>query len=295
MAGRRLSSCHFLLLRTFLRKPSMIRFDLHNHTFYSHGANSVTDMYKAALAKGLSVYGFTEHSPRPERYTYPTEYRDRLNAHLSAYVREVAELKQEQGPCRVLFGMEIDWFEEDQDFVRRAATQFPFDYLLGSTHFLGTWGFDAGPEPWEAMDETERFSAYTAYFATWKKMLATGLFNIASHPDLIKIFTRDSFHMWMVREESQRLVKEALEVLKAQDMAMEISSAGLRKPCREIYPCPMIMRLAREVGVRISFASDAHTDGDVAYAFPVLASYARAFGFEKASYFADRCWHSEEF
>ena len=166
MAGRRLSSCHFLLLRTFLRKPSMIRFDLHNHTFYSHGANSVTDMYKAALAKGLSVYGFTEHSPRPERYTYPTEYRDRLNAHLSDYVREVAELKQEQGPCRVLFGMEIDWFEEDQDFVRRAATQFPFDYLLGSTHFLGTWGFDAGPEPWEAMDGTERFSAYTAYFAT---------------------------------------------------------------------------------------------------------------------------------
>ncbi len=273
----------------------MIRFDLHNHTWYSHGASSVEDMYKAAVAKNLAVFGFTEHSPRPEKYNYPSEYRDRLNAHLADYVREVTELQQAGGPCRVLFGMEIDWFEEDEAFVRNAASQFPFDYLLGSTHFLGTWGFDGGPEPWEAMDEAARFAAYTAYFTTWKKMLATGLFNIASHPDLIKIFTRDTFHLWMVKEESQRLVKDALEVLRAQNMAMEISSAGLRKPCREIYPCPMIMRLASEVGVTISFASDAHTDGDVAFGFPVLASYAKAFGFEKCGYYADKRWHLEDF
>ncbi|MDO5535978.1 MAG: histidinol-phosphatase [Desulfovibrionaceae bacterium] len=273
----------------------MITADLHNHTHYSHARDSVADMYASAVSRGLDVFGFSEHSPRPEAYTYPSEYRDRLNAHLADYVREVTDLQKAGGPCRVLFGMEIDWFEDDEAFVRGACSQFPFDYLIGSTHFLGTWGYDAGPGPWQAMSEGERFDCYSAYFRTWRRMLDTGLFNIAAHPDLIKIFTVSSFHSWLVREDSQRLVKDALEVLKCRGMAMEVSSAGLRKPCREIYPCPLIMRLAAETGVRISFASDAHTTDDVAFGFPVLASYARAFGFTESVYFADGTCHSRAF
>lgn len=273
----------------------MILTDLHNHTYYSHARDTAADMYAAACDKGLEVFGFSEHSPRPEAYNYPSEYRDRLNAHLLDYVREVTDLKKTSGTCRVLFGMEIDWFEDDEAFVRKACAQFPFDYLIGSTHFLGQWGYDGGPEPWQSKSEAERFDLYTAYFKTWRKMLDTGLFNIAAHPDLIKIFTVSSFHSWIVKEESQRLIRDALEVLKARDMAMEISSAGLRKPCREIYPCAMFMRIAAEVGVRISFASDAHTTSDVAFGFPVLASYAKAFGFTECGYYADKIWHSRAF
>ena len=67
--------------------------------------------------------------------------------------------------------------------------------------------------------------------------------------------------------------------LKAKGMGMEISSAGIRKPCREIYPCAAIMRMASELGLDITFASDSHTTDDVAHAFPRLATYAKAFGF----------------
>ncbi len=273
----------------------MISVDLHSHTMYSHGRDSAAAMHAAAVSRGLAVFGFSEHSPRPERYAYPSEYRDRLNAHLRDYVSEVRALQAQGGPCRVLFGMEIDWFEEDEAFVRQACRQFPFDYLIGSTHFLGTWGYDYSAEPWEAMDEAARHAAYEAYFRTWTKMLDTGLFQIAAHPDLIKIFTRESFHGWLVKEKSLRLVREALEVLRARGMAMEISSAGLRKPCREIYPCPLIMRLAAETGVRISFASDAHCTADVAGGFPTLASYARAFGFSKSVFFAGGVCESRDF
>lgn len=273
----------------------MITCDLHNHTLYSHAKDTVQDMYRSAVSKGLAIFGFSEHSPRPLKYTYPVEYRDRLNAHLQDYVDEVQALRKADGLCQVLFGMEIDWFEDDADFVRQASGQFPFDYLIGSTHFLGTWGYDASPDPWEKMSEEKRFECYTAYFKTWRKMLATGLFQIAAHPDLIKIFSMDSFHSWIVKEESQRLIKDALEVLKANNMAMEISSAGLRKPCHEIYPCPLIMRLASEIQCQISFASDAHNVDDVAYGFPVLASYARAFGFTHSVYFAEKQCHKLSF
>ena len=54
----------------------MILADLHNHTCYSHARDSVRDMYQSAVNKGLSIFGFSEHSPRPERFTYTHEYRD---------------------------------------------------------------------------------------------------------------------------------------------------------------------------------------------------------------------------
>lgn len=263
----------------------MIDSDLHNHTLYSHGKDTVAAMYASAVAKGLAVFGFSEHSPRPDRYTYTTEYRERLNAHLQDYVDEVRALRKPGEPCRVLFGMEIDWFEADQDFVRHAATQFPFDYLIGSVHFLGTWGFDDRKEDWDRLTEAQKHDNYAAYFTTWGRMIRSGLFDIAAHPDLVKIFSVDSFHRWLAKEESQRLVADGLAALKAQGMGMEISSAGIRKPCREIYPCATIMRMAADLGLSVTFASDAHNTGDVAGAFPRLANYARAFGFDHSVVF----------
>ena len=273
----------------------MILADLHNHTCSSHARDSVRDMYQSAVNKGLSIFGFSEHSPRPERFTYTHEYRERLNAHLGDYVREVQELKRAGGPCRVLFGMEIDWFESDPEFVKKAATQFPFDYLIGSVHFLGTMGFDDKASDWECLDQSARFEKYDAYFRTWRKMVSSGLFNIAAHPDLIKIFSVDSFHTWLDREENQRLVRDGLEALKASGMAMEISSAGIRKPCREIYPCATIMRMASDLKLPVTFASDAHTTEDVAYGFPRLATYAKAFGFTKSVVFDNGRCESLEF
>ena len=77
----------------------------------------------------------------------------------------------------------------------------------------------------------------------------------------------------------------AVMALRDAGMAMELSSAGLRKACREIYPAPPIMALAAELGLPVSFASDAHGVDDVAHGFARLASYAKAFGFREHVFF----------
>lgn len=266
----------------------MILRDLHTHTLYSHGRNTPAQMYAAAEAAGLRLYGFSEHSPRPRGYTYSHEYREQLEAHMEDYVREVAALKAqaEADPsrCQVLFGMEFDWLDAEEAFVRAAAAAYDFDYRLGSVHYLGTWGFDDKLEDWDiSQDACEQH--YRAYFAAWRNMIASGLFDIAAHPDIIKLFSVQKFHVWLTRADSQALVRSALAELRDAGMSMEISSAGLRKPCREIYPCPTFMRLAAELDVPVSFASDAHGIEEVAYAFPQLANYARAFGITESVWF----------
>ena len=221
----------------------MITVDLHTHTKYSHGANTPAEMYASALDKGLTLLGFSEHSPRPQGFDYQHEYRERLSRHLPDYAREVLALKAApregaHGPCRVLFGMEMDWLDGQEDFTRTACKAYDFDYLLGSVHFLGRWGFDDGVEPWKSASQEECESRYTAYFTAWEAMLRSGLFNIAAHPDLIKIFSVEQFHIWLAKPESLAHIRRCLTALRDAGMAMEISSAGLRKTCREIYPAP---------------------------------------------------------
>ncbi|MDR1857187.1 MAG: histidinol-phosphatase [Desulfovibrio sp.] len=263
----------------------MILADLHTHTCYSHGATTPEEMYAAALDKGMTLLGFTEHSPRPEGFNYTHEYRDQLTAHMPDYIGEVRALRASprsgsNGPCEVLLGQEMDWLEGQLQFTEAACRAYDYDYLLGSVHFLGTWGFDDVADAWEGLSQEECDKIYEAYFSAWNDMIASGLFQIASHPDLIKIFSVDQFHIWLNRHKSQELLKESLYKLKTQGMAMEISSAGLRKPCQEIYPAPLIMSLAAQCGVDVSFASDAHAPADIGYAFPRLATYAQAFGFK---------------
>jgi len=116
-------------------------------------------------------------------------------------------------------------------------------------------------------------------------MISSGLFNIAAHPDLIKIFSVEQFHVWLAKPESTALVRRGLNALLHAGMSMEISSAGIRKACREIYPAPPIMVMAASMGLPVSFASDAHGTEDVGYGFARLASYARAFGFSEYTIF----------
>ena len=76
---------------------------------------------------------------------------------------------------------------------------------------------------------------------------------------------------------------------------MEISSAGLRKPCKEIYPGPVIMQLAAELELSITFGSDAHCTQTPAYAFAELARYAASFGFTHSLWFEQRRPRPEPF
>ena len=142
----------------------MIRVDLHTHTSCSHGKNTVREMFAAGRAKGLTIQGFSEHSPRPEGYDYPVEYRARLAALYPDYAREVRALAAEQasrpGGSLVLLGLELDWLEDEPAFMAEVARSRPYDYIIGGIHFLGRWGFDWSADEWADLTDDERADLY---------------------------------------------------------------------------------------------------------------------------------------
>lgn len=273
----------------------MISVDTHIHTCYSHGKATPKEMYDAAVSKGIRVFGFSEHSARPLDMSYPKEYRDHLEAHWDTYIEQVKSLKENTDGVTVLLGIEMDWMEGNEEFIKEELSKQDFDYVLCGIHFLEGWGFDYTKKDWEVLSYEEHAALYTTYYRTMISMAKTELFDTIAHPDIIKIFSCDHFTKWIATSEAQSLVRTALTAVRDAGMSMEISSAGIRKLCQEIYPGDTIMGIASELQLPITFGSDAHSTTSVGFSFDKLEAHARRFGYTESVYFKNRKMHSRPF
>lgn len=170
---------------------------------------------------------------------------------LEEYV-ELACLARSEGlPVKV--GLEVDYVRGRMDELSEYYAQFPFDVLIGSVHWLGTWTFDDIDVPvmmreWEVRDVDAAWDEYTR---TLEELAATRAVDVLAHPDLVKVngnWPGDPSGFW----------DRMAEAAAAADVSMECSSAGWVKPVGEQYPSAgLIDRLAAR-GVTFTTASDAH-------------------------------------
>ena len=127
------------------------------------------------------------------------------------------------------------------------------DFVLGSVHFLrGDWAFDyAGEEAEFARREIDE--VYADYYARIRAMAASGLVDCMSHLDLVKIFG------FRPTKNLDELLEAVLSEIQAANLAMELSTAGWRKPVGELYPSDEIIRRAMGKGIPFTTASDGHS------------------------------------
>ena len=267
----------------------MICADIHNHTVASHGLATVDQMFAAAAARKLTWFGFSEHSPLPPGYSCPL-YKSDLVVTFPAYAAQVLALKEQTASVnasgqplpRVLLGMELDWLPVNTPWMRSMISRYPFDYVIGGLHFVDDLPVGS-PRSWGAeVEQAQRFARYEAYYEAMRGLAASGMVDVVAHPDFIKVCCFDDFQSWLALPGSMDRIAAALEAMRATDTAMEVSSAGLRKPFHEPYPGPAIMRLAADLGLCISFGSDAHNSDDTGSYFTELAAYAASFGFARS-------------
>lgn len=182
----------------------------------------------------------------------------------------------------VRLGIEADYFPGKEGAIRRVLEQAPFDYAIGSVHWIGPWGFDLlGVEGlWDGRDVDEM---YRQYFALLVRAARSGLFQIMAHPDLIKVMG----HRPSPRLDLQALYAVAADAFLAGGAAVEVSTAGLHKPVGDLYPDPAFLRACRKRGVPLSLASDAHAPEDVGRDFDRAVALARDAGYREVLTFAD--------
>jgi histidinol-phosphatase (PHP family) len=126
------------------------------------------------------------------------------------------------------------------------------------------------------------------YFETLAEAVGTGFFDVLAHPDLAKIFGLRP-DAALVAELHERTA----EAIAAAGVAVEVSSAGLRKPVGELYPDLALLAACRERCVPLTLASDAHLAVDVGRGLGRALAYARAAGYDSVSLFEGRAARQE--
>jgi len=245
--------------------------DYHIHTTLCKHATGEAGEYKdAATGLGLSEICFTDHMPSSGGYD--PEHRMPMEA-FPVYRDMIQSLQDGGPPPRVLFGIEADYYEGCEDFLREWLPRQGFDFVLGSVHFIDGWGFDNPEERhvWDSVDVTVTWRKY--FEAVWR-LADSGLFDAVGHLDLPK-----KFGYRPKAGDLREMVRPALDRMADAGMGMEINTAGLRKPVGEIYPSPELLSMALKRGIPICFGSDAHSPSDVGSGFDLAISLARETGY----------------
>jgi histidinol-phosphatase (PHP family) len=231
----------------------MIDYHLHGN-FCGHASGELEEYVERAVEKGFREIGFSAHLPK---VIDPDPYHAMLEEDLPRYVERVHSLQERYGDRIVIrLGIEADYFEGHEEKTERLLARYPFDYVLGSVHFLDDWHFTSrvGLPRYETEDPA---TVYPRYYELLGRMIGTGLFDIAAHADAIR---REYFRP---ANSLDREYRHIAELLSEHGMAIEVSTAGLRRQAGSIYPDEGLLRACIDRGVPLTLGSDAHSPDDV--------------------------------
>jgi len=237
---------------------------------------------RQAAKAGVTELGISEHAYRftQTRHLLSNPWVEkRKTEDLDAYLALLLEARK-QG-VRVKIGIEMDVMPDNMDAMRDFLASYPFDYAIGSIHWLGGFGFDLDEmrEQWEQNRVEE---IYETYFSLLEDMVAKGPVNIIGHADVIKVFG------FKAPEVASRWYERLTPLIKRSGMAVEVSTAGWRKPVGEIYPAPEWLRRLVDANVPLVLSSDAHRPEDVGALYPQALDMLRALGVKQLATFSER-------
>ncbi|MBS3956319.1 MAG: histidinol-phosphatase HisJ family protein [Clostridiales bacterium] len=258
-----------------------MRIDLHTHTWRCRHATGTAEEYVAAARiAGIDVIGLTDHLPLPSGLDPAVCYAMPISE-FETHLAELHEVAANSDGVHVCVGIEADWLPSHPGHVEGMLAGRKFDVVLGSVHMIDGWTFD-DPDLIHMWDSRDVVEAWERYFAELCDAAASGLYDVLAHPDLIKKFGHRP------AEEPLALYDDVAAQLARTGVAIEVSSAGLRKPVSEIYPGHGLLAACARAGVPATTASDAHTPEEVGVGLDAVREALVRAGYTRVVYFVGR-------
>jgi histidinol-phosphatase (PHP family) len=222
----------------------------HNHTTWSDGAPTLAAQIQAAKAIGLDELGISDHyvlHPDGEEvdWSLPLDM-------LGDYVLELRAAAHEVRGLTLRLGIEADFFPETIDALRERLQPYPWDYVIGSVHYVDGFPVDENTRFWDALTPDEANEKWRLYWVRIRQLAESGVFDFVAHPDLPKKFG----HLPTIDLSAE--IAAALDAIAAADMAIEINTAGWSLPAGEAYPSLELLRAARARNLPLLINADAH-------------------------------------
>ena len=235
----------------------------------------------AADAAGIAELGISEHVHRFRQaltvWRHPF-WVEQATDDLDFYCEFL-----EAGPLRV--GIEADYIAGAEERIAELLSNRPFDYVIGSVHFVGAGAVDhEGYDVW-AIEGEDPERVWSRYFERLADAAGSQLFDTLAHPDLVKVWGAGKPEP---RGDLLRFYEPAVAAIAQAGVAVEVSTAGLRKPVGELYPSRGFAELCVEAGVPFTLSSDAHVPEHIGHAYDEALELMRDLGIEEICVFEGR-------
>jgi histidinol-phosphatase (PHP family) len=254
--------------------------NVHTHTLYCDGENTVEEMAAGAVSLGMTTLGFSGHSP----LDHPAGSGWAMTPEaFQSYKEDVAAAREKYaGRLEILCGLELD-YDSSPEWGR------DLDFIIGSVHQLMPDGdfcsVDNVPE--EVDDAVNRHfgGCYYSYCAAYYDKLSgicerTGC-DIVGHFDIVTKFNGE-FRRF--DENDPRYRGPAINCLRKlvnNGAVFEINTGGISRGYRTTpYPAPWILREISRLGGSVILTSDAHSAATLLHGFDKGADLAAACGFD---------------
>jgi histidinol-phosphatase (PHP family) len=243
-------------------------------------AENVDRYLEAAAAVGIAELGVSEHVYRfrqaLELWRHPfweEQARDDLDAYCE-FVRGTS----------LKLGLECDFVPGAEDRTANLLEARDFDYVVGSVHFVGERAVDhEGWDVWEGKGDPDE--VWRRYFEALAECARSGLFDILAHPDLVKVW---GAARPLPERDLRAFYEPAVEAIAESEIAVEVSTAGLRKPAGEIYPATAFAEMCVEAGAPFALSSDAHLPEQVGFAYDRAVEFLADLGVREICIFEGR-------
>jgi histidinol-phosphatase (PHP family) len=255
--------------------------DYHMHTTASCDSRAtMAEMCQGAVDHGVAEIGFSEHYD-----LHPGEVECRDYFKLEAWAAELERCRRAFGSrLTIRAGIEIGEPHLFATEARAMLARYPFDYCLGSLHWVGA----------ESIFHTRTFERQPAevffptFFAELERMTALGGFDILSHFD-VPVRTAMAVYGRYDPRDYEGAIRPVLQNVIAHGIALDLNTAALRRRARVLTPGLDILRWYVEMGgERVSLGSDAHEPGHVGANLPDAIEIARAAGLKYLTFFEGR-------
>jgi histidinol-phosphatase (PHP family) len=236
---------------------------------------------EVATERGIGELGVAEHIYRftaaMEIWQHPF-WRQFAHDDIDDYcgfVREETDLR---------LGIEMDFVPGREDRIANVLEAREWDFVVGSVHFLRDHSIDTEDySVWGTGESPERI--WRRSFETVAQSALSGLYDVIAHPDLVKVWGRVASQP---DGDLRRYYEPAVEAFLDAGVAVELSTAGWRKPVAEQYPSRAFLEMLVDAGCPLALSSDAHQPDQIGFEYERAVELLESLGVRELAVFEGR-------
>lgn len=257
--------------------------DFHIHSMFSGDCEEAPGKQaEAAFLLGMGELCFTDHHDLGSE----SMCNHNFILDIPAFWDGIQKVKEDwAGKLDVRIGIEMGLMRREAGAIRAAAADRPFDFIIGSSHFLD--GIDVyDKQLYEGKTDVQVFRRF--FESTLWRVREFDCFDVLGHLDYIVRYAPEK-NLHYHPSDYWDLIEEILKSLIERGKGIECNTAGFKYGLSHSHPYEEILRFYKELGGEIiTVGSDSHKAEQTGGYFDLAREILLDSGFRYYSIFKER-------